>query len=254
MDRGERPDSGSAAGSTPGGDSRRLDDLLDGALTPEEQASLEARIAQDEVLAAEWEDLRHLAEGTRALPREIPPPGDLWRDVAAELAPRNPVRSAPPPTGFARGGWLGQAVAAALFMALGGVLTWLFLGVSTARVGAPTKGAATYGAAGEVVPASAELAPQTLAPQTLAPKTLAELELDYLRARDALWLAAYGRRGELSPELLEAVQSNLLRVDDAIRDLRRALDSDPGNPQLESLLLANHRRGVDLLWRLNREI
>ena len=45
-------------------------------------------------------------------------------------------------------------------------------------------------------------------------------------------------------------QKNLEIVEEAIAEVRRALEEDPGNPHLEQQLLAHHRQEIDLLRHL----
>ena len=59
-------------------------------------------------------------------------------------------------------------------------------------------------------------------------------------------------RRAASPETREVVERNLRVIDEAIEELRQALAADPGNPQLENLLLAQHRTEIDLLQRLRK--
>ncbi len=151
------------------------------------------------------------------LPRSLEPGRDLWPEIEARLVAR-PRRAA-----GRRWAVAARLAAAVALMVAGGALSQLLW---------PAAGPAEVAAA--------------------AP-TAAELEVaegEYLRAKDALWLTAYGRRDDLSPATLRVVEKNLRIIDQAIRELRQALEEDPGNRRLEGLLYANHRRSIDLLRRL----
>jgi hypothetical protein len=197
-------------------------------------------------------DLQRLLTRVAELPREIAPRRDLWAAVAERLverpaaepagrgprrAPAEPWRAAPGRGARARR-WLVRAAAALVFMALGALLAEL----ARFHGEAPAGAARALPGTGRVAPASASAS------------GFEEIEAEYLRAKEALWLMVYSRHEELSPVTLEIVRRNLLIVDDAIRDLREALEEDPGNRQLESSLLAQHRRSLHLLHRLAKTL
>ncbi len=164
-----------------------------------------------------------------ALPRSLAPGRDLWPGIEGRLAARpqrGPGRPYP-----RRWAVVSQLAAAVALMVLGGALSQILW---PAGAGLP----------GPAVDGDIRLAAE-----------VAELEVaegEYLRAKEALWLAAYGRRDDLSPATLRVVEKNLVIVDQAIRELRQALEEDPGNHRLEGLLYANHRRSIDLLQRLTQ--
>lgn len=194
------------------------------------------------------EDVRHVLERAAELPREIEPPRDLWPGIAARLAERTsiapaPRRSpfetlrrwltAPPWLAWTPGQWAWQATAAAVFMALGGL--------AARGVSAPSAGDAVRSPDGDGVflPAS-----------VVSAGTFKGVEAEYLRAKENLWILVLDRRDELSPVTVNVVERNLHIIDEAIRELRTALATDPGNRQLEDQLLAQHRRSIRLLQRL----
>ena len=201
-----------------------LDDLVDGQLSAAEGRRVREHLAGCAACSAELAALEGLLAATAELPREVAPAEDLWPRLAPRLAPRQTPRLAAWP------GWLRQAAAAVLFMALGGVLSQL-------------------------------LSPGAEAPEPFTAARPASLdrqadfalaEADYLRAKEALWAAVYHGRDAVSPDTREVVERNLRVIDEAIRELRQALAVDPGNQQLENLLLAQHRNEIDLLQRLRR--
>ena len=155
------------------------------------------------------------------LRRSLEPGRDLWPEIEALVA--RPRRAA-----GRRWAVVYRLAAAVALMVAGGALSQLL-----------------WPAAGPTGPGSGD----AVAVAAIG----AELEVaegEYLRAKEALWLAAYGRRDDLSPATLRVVERNLRIVDEAIRELRQALEEDPGNRRLEGLLYANHRRSIDLLQRL----
>ena len=66
----------------------------------------------------------------------------------------------------------------------------------------------------------------------------------------ALRAALQARRGSLSPATLEVVEHNLAVVDEALREIRRALRDDPGNALLSQLLSSTNQQKIDVLQRM----
>jgi hypothetical protein len=166
----------------------------------------------------ESEALRHLASAVAELPRSMEPPRDLWPGVAERLAPRPVV-----PVVATWHRWAYQAMAALFFMALGAALA---LSLQPGQVaGSP-------------------------AAEAMANVGFEQVEADYRQAKQQLWLLATSRRDDLSPTAVRTVERNLEILEAAIHDLRGALDADPDNSQLEGMLLAKHRRGLDILQQL----
>lgn len=189
-----------------------------------------------------------LAAGLAALPRELAPPRDLWPGIAGRLdldaGAAAPSRlPAPAFLRPARPAYWRQAAAALLSAALGAAATF----VAMAGGAASPESAA----AGAAVPA-AGFAPAAYSagPEAAGYADYRLIEADYLRAKEALWISVYARRGQFSPATLQAVEKNFAILDAAIFDLRQALAGDPGNRRLEEELYRNHRRSLDLLRRL----
>ena len=203
-----------------------LDDLADGRLTAAERLRIEAHLASCAGCREQLTSLEALLEQVDALPRSVPPGADLWPAISTRLTARPRRASVSWPS------WLRQAAAAVVFMALGGVLSQLVAPVW--RGPAPIADRAML---------ESDLA--------LAEAGLFLAEADLLRAKEALWAAVYNSR-ETSPETREVVERNLAVIAAAIQELRAALEADPGNPQLEDLLLAQHRSEIGLLRRLTR--
>lgn len=225
----------------------RLQDFVDGLLGPDDERRVRLHLAVCGRCRREERELRRLLTRVAELPREIAPPRDLWSGVAERLVARRPAAAdrgapaRPAHRGAARGGrarrWLLQAAAALAFTVLGALL---------AQLAGPAREAPDIAGPTAAPPSGRVMAASDTAPG------FDEIESEYLRAKEALWLLVSSRQDELSPVTLEIVRRNLIIVDDAIRDLRAALAKDPGNRQLESSLLAQHRRGLHLLHRLIR--
>ncbi len=206
---------------------RQLDDFCDRELSPESAARVSAHLATCASCAQAHADLERLLATAAALPHHLDPPHDLWPQIAVQL-------QAPAARRHSRGrdrrwGW-GQALAALWFMALGALFGhWLLPRGEPSAV--PNSGEAAGAEASSAV-------------------AFATLEADYLRAKEHLWVGVLARQAELSPDLQAVVERNLQIIDQAIWDLRQAVTKEPGNRQLERLLLAQHRRQIALLRRL----
>ena len=210
---------------------KRLDDYVDGALPEAEFQEIELHIAGCPACRAAEEGLRDLLARASRLPREMPPPRDLWPAIRQRIdAPR--VLAPRPERSGARWWTLGSlAAAAAVVVAL----------VSTLTSVGPSP-APQAGATGVAQPAGAGSA--------AAPMQQAETE--YMRATGQLMDVLNARRGSLSPETQTAVSKNLQAIDEALGELRQALDKDPGNRQLNKMLASTQQKKLNLLLRLIR--
>lgn len=213
---------------------RRLDDLASGELDAAAAAELDAHLVACATCRAEAAALRRVLAEAAALPRDVAPARDLWPGIAGRLEVRPPVSLPRRRPAF-------LALAATLLMALGGLATHFLVEPRLAEPGG------IGAASGDGAPADVRLA------SSGAPgDALAGVELEVLRAKETLWRSAYRGRDDLSPETLAVLERNLRVIDEAIGELRTALAADPGNPGLTHLLLASHRREIDLLQHLAR--
>lgn len=210
-----------------------LDDWMDGALPPERSREVEAHLTACRACSDEVAALREIRSAARRLPREIPPPRDLWPDIAARLEPRRTHAGKPVAGRRFRGGWLAPllAAAAALVLVIGSsVLTAHFIG--------------------------SRLSPTTLDPTRVSPGARTALaafeptEAAYLGTVEALTLQLEAGRDRLAPETVAVVEENLRIIDDAIAEARAALASDPGSVELPLLLSTIYQRKVQLLQRV----
>ena len=80
--------------------------------------------------------------------------------------------------------------------------------------------------------------------------TLNEAEADYDRATNALLATLRDHRDRLAPETIQSVEQNLAVIDEALAQVRAAMDKDPGNAELTRMLAATHRKKVDVLRRV----
>jgi anti-sigma factor RsiW len=205
--------------------------LLDRTLTPGDQAALDDHMrtcASCRVLAA---DLRRMHESARSLPR-VKPPETLWPRIASALDAE--IRSSPR-RWFGVSPWM-LAAAATLLLAVGGTL--LLLRPSTmfrpSRPAATATQTAGGGAAGAELAQSVE-------------SELREAEQHYERAIAGLEQIAKAEQGTLDPQVAATLQKNLAVIDQAIRESRAALQSQPASELAQESLFEALRRKVGLL-------
>ncbi len=208
-----------------------LDDLIDGQLSEGQQEAVRRHLAGCQACREQLASLERLLDEVAALPRAVEVPRDLWSDIEPRLTER--------PMAATSGRWpdLRQVAAALLFMTLGGVLTHFVQPALRRPVDVSNP-----------QPSTTVQTVELMATERRADFALAEA--DYLRAKEALWSAVYSNRQDVSPVTRDVVERNLEVIDQAIRELRAALHVDPGNHQLENLLLGQHRTEIDLLQRL----
>lgn len=210
----------------------RLDDYVDGALDAAAAAEVERHLASCAACRAAEQATRRLLAHAAALPRSVAPPRDLWpgiertigrRGLADVLAWRQP--------------WL-LAAAAAVVAALAAGVAW--------------RGAPAAGVQAIAIPAAAgpRLEPAAATPGT--DLALAEAEREYEAAAKALLAVLEQRRGRLAAEDLARVEDNVAVIDRALVEVRAALAKDPASPELNRMLVATHRKKVDVLRRVVR--
>ncbi len=207
----------------------RLDDLVDAALPEEERLAVEAHLGSCPGCRREEQRLRAILGEAQALRRERTPPRDLWPEIAREIGAGNVVSG-----DFARPKaprrWVPALAAAAALLAV--VTTVALLHEGGVPFAAPGAGTAT------AVPVSG------------GQVELLDAEQGYARATAEL-LAALAERGDsLSPETRASVERNLAGIDQALKEIRDALEKEPGNRDLTRMLASTHRKKVDVLRRV----
>jgi hypothetical protein len=177
---------------------------------------------------------RTLLELTRALPREVAPPARVWKAVQAEAtsaARAAPGRARAPLRFWQRPALL--AAAALLLVAGSSAVTASFVLRANRGAGASIQGQAGTGAAS-------------------SPSLFAEFaarENDYLHQVNTLVAVVEDEANGLSPETIATIRANLLVIDAAILEVRRALADDPANRRLVEILASTYEKKVDLLRR-----
>lgn len=193
----------------------RLDELVDGELSPERQADLRAHLARCATCDAEVRGALDLRAQLAALPKRVPPARDLWPEIAARIATTHGV--------VRRRMW--PRVAGIAAVAAGIVVASL---VTLQQDSAPMPVASSGGEVVVAVDPGLRLAAQSM---------LDSAELD-------------GRT--LPSGAADTVRENLEIIDRAVREIAAALELDPDNPQLQRQLLDAYRGQAGLLDTIAR--
>jgi hypothetical protein len=217
---------------------RRLDDRAEGTLGEAEGRAVEAHLEGCPACREEAAGLEALLEAAADLPREIRPPRDLWAGIDARLDAAETDAPDPPPIPFRAPRrpaglppWALVAAALALVVVTAGVTSFLTRRHDEAM-------ALKLGRA-RTAPATVE---DAAGPATREAQLLAASQ-DLLAGLESQ---------DLSPETMEIVRRNLAVIDAAIAELHAALERDPGNGELNRMLLATYQRKIDLLEQAAR--
>jgi predicted anti-sigma-YlaC factor YlaD len=207
----------------------RLDDLVDAALPEEERLAVEAHLASCPGCGRQEQRLQEILAEARELRRERTPSRDLWPEIAREIGAGNLVSGE-----FARPKasrwWMPALATAAAVLAVATTVAML------------REGGMPFAVPG------AETA--TAIPVSRGQVELLDAEQGYARAAAEL-LAALAERGDsLSPETRASVDRNLAMIDQAMKEIRAALEKEPGNRDLTRMLASTHRKKVDVLRRV----
>lgn len=217
-----------------------LDDLVDGTLAGDARARVEAHLRECAGCRTLVADLRRIREAARALPR-LEPPADGWTRVAAALDASG-SRNVTPITRGTRGpraarfsawrpAWGLLAAAAVVAIA---VATTLLL----SRTPAPSDDHATAGQAANA------------AGTDLVSTVETELQLadqHYQKAIAGLEQVWREGQGTVDPQTAAVLQKNMGIIDQAVRESREALKTQPANEVAQTTLFEALRQKVDLL-------
>ncbi len=187
---------------------------------------LERHLEQCEECRSEAEELEALRVELSRLPRELEPERDLWAGIEHRLEP----------TGWWRSASLLAAAAAILALGLG---FWLW------------RGAAVPTGVDEAPRAAAHSEVTDDAGRNEARAEMARSEDGMLLAHQDLLSAVQSQSDRLSPETVAAVEENMRIIDQAIGQIRTALEDDPLNQRLNMLLAAQYQHEVQLLKRVS---
>jgi anti-sigma factor RsiW len=219
----------------------RLDDWAEGTLPPQERRDVAAHLATCAACAAEARELKALLAAAAELPLEILPPRDLWAGIDARLdAPGAEVAASPRRPSAGLPGWALVAAALALVVvtaAVSSLLTRRYDEAMALKLRRASEGSVAGGS-----PASGTEAAGT--------RAAGDQEARFLAASQELLDGL--ERQNLAPETMEIVRRNVATIDAAIVELHAALERDPGNGELNRMLLATYQRKIDLLEQAAR--
>jgi hypothetical protein len=213
----------------------RLSDYLDDEdMSADDRADIENHLAACAPCRATLDELRAVAQLAASLP-DSAPAADLWPALSDRLGP---ARQAVPFTKTQARRFsftLPQLVAAGLaLMVLSGGLVWVSrLGDSRASLPPVVANVDDEGDAGSQQP--------------VAPASFADSQFDEAVADLEGTLAA--GRDRLDPETVRILEENLLSIDQAIAQSRKALRADPANVYLNNHFAASRNRKLALLRR-----
>jgi len=209
----------------------RLDDYLDGELSEAEFQEVELHLAGCPRCREEERAGRAVVAMAAALPRQQQPPRDLWPGIAEEIGRRRRFTLFSSAASRPVVWWAaGLAAAAAVVVAV-----WIV-----------PRGTA-HG------PAVAGPDPRTVVQRAsagVALDGLDEAEREYQRATAELMAALGTRRASLSPETTASIDENLRVIDQALAEIRAALERDPGSPRLGRMLASTYEKKIETLRRV----
>ena len=205
----------------------RVDEFLDDRLNPADLTAVRTHLAECGACREEIEAVRDLRDRASHLPRSIEPPHDLWPQIAGRMSQEKIVRN--------RFGRQFLLAAAAVVLLVGSVVTAYLVGRNQASLIVSTPPAVETG------------------PSQILLASFQELGVhDYAVTRNELLEALETRRGDLSPETLEMLKTNLEIIDEAMGNIAEALGENPDNEFLMKQLAAAYRRQINLLERAVR--
>ena len=209
----------------------QLSDYLDGELTADEAAALEAHLRECTACNAVLNDLKRIvAQAQHLEPR--PPQADLWAGIERRIERVTPPRR----VSFT----LPQLAAAAALLVAVSAGTAIKFAAPAVPASAPVEQTAND------EPAQAEAADSIA---TIAVNPVGFSDAQYDAAVADLEKALKAGRGRLDKSTIEIVAHNLEIIDQAIAQAREALAGDPANSYLSGHLVEARRRKLDLLRR-----
>jgi anti-sigma factor RsiW len=246
--------------------------LIDGTIGPEAQRALDEHLASCVTCRALVADFRRIHREAASLPR-MTPPDTLWMKVRGRLeaemkAPAQVEAAglkARPATGAATGwreaiaSWFRPLVVTPMRTAAFATAIVLVLAVATTyvllRQPASQRASQPAGQAATAQPDAAAQAPSGAAAgnagdQEFVQSVEMELRLaeqHYEKAIAGLEQIAKTEQGSLDPQVAALLQKNLGIIDQAIRDSRVALQSQPTSQVAQTTLFEAFRRKVALL-------
>lgn len=220
---------------------RHLDDYVDGELAEPERIAAREHLGTCLSCRREYIEIRGLLEAVEELPPGIAPERDLWPVLQLRIAATRWPRESSEPAGRKdRPWWLSLAAAGVALAALSVPMSMWW--VSRPATEGPT-------AAVGVEQVEERLVTEPDAP---ALALLARSEDGVLQTRIDLHSLLESRRPMLEPETAAVMETHIRIMDDAIAEIRSALDENPDDAQLQKLLATRYQQEAALLHQYSR--
>jgi hypothetical protein len=255
----------------------RLDDFASGELPDIERVRVQRHVDACDECRAEVEAIRSLLAMAQALPAGIAPGRDLWAGIADRLEPRaaaigpalveetKVIPMAPRRRPWQPPRWALQMAAAIVLVASSSAVTAVLMrrqapagpvAIGTpVHVTGPSAGTQGTGETGMQGAAEANPSPQSPGGTRTAPAAgqgtafaaFHPAEQDYQQAVDDLTRVLEAKRGQMQPETVRTLETNLRIIDQAIAESRAALEKDPNSRELIQMLGATYDAKVKML-------
>lgn len=169
------------------------------------------------------------------LPKEIPPPRDLWPGIRARIESRETTRSS---SGDVGGYQWWQLAAAAVTLVVASSLTTLW--VTEVAPERPSAAMTDEGARPHL--------------EQIRFGSLNVASPTYRQARADVASELLAQMHRLSPETRDKVLANLAEIQRALDEINVALEQDPNNILLQQLLLTTYQNELALITNVSRMI
>ena len=206
-----------------------IHELVDGTLGPIRRAELELHLETCEGCRALADDLKAIAASARSL-EVMAPPDRVWQSISAQLRADGRITGGPASRRHRSTSLF--AIAAALILAIGGSL--LLLNRPDSRPAAPTA---------QVAPENGNVAPDVPVQMDNVATELARTEQHFQNAIEQATKNADG----VDPATAAVLQKNLLVVNEAIAESRKALESNPQNASAQQSLYDVLKKKIQFL-------
>ena len=204
----------------------RLDDYVDALLLESEAAAVAEHLSACSACSRSEASLRRLLRAANDLPREAVPPPELWDGIADRIEKdRKQTFTGPRRPRVIRLEFAALAAALLLIVAAAGTGLGFWLARNT---------------------------PKDVSVRADAAPSCEQALLECVQARNVLLRDLEERRNDLSPETLKTVRDNLRVIDEAITDIRHALEGDPENLRLQRMLVTTYEKEVGFLAQIVR--
>jgi len=217
----------------------RIQDYIDGELPDDEMREVADRLNRDADWRAEEEQLRTLLRQVQGLPNAIDPDRELWHGIERRIAeaPADNV------VVFPRSVAYGFAAAAMVLV----VASLTFVAMNNDEPIVDQIATSNPPSDSVVAPQSTDV-PVRLVGSTSPDDAEYDLALaHYKSATEALHVSIEERRDSMEEETWVAVSDSLKVIEEAIQDIEVALDADPSNVELRTMLVAAYQKEVGLL-------